>query len=568
LKLICKGLCVFLVLPLLANQPKVQSSANILLGYEKLDFGPIDGTAHALEILRHGNTLPLHIKNELIEFGFNFESQNVSHIRKDSSNLVYETTHFAIHYDLTGTHAVNGEDINVDGIPDYINQVASVFEYVWSVEIDSLGYNAPPEDGLQGGSGLYDIYVANLPSQYYGLAYTTTGATEENACASYIEIRNNYDASWFQDKTELENIQVTAAHEFYHAIQFGYNCYEEIWMMEATAVWIEDIVYDHINDLYRYMNSWFIRPEKSLNDETNGCTHCYGSFIFFQYISEHVGGHETIKNIWNHSKSYGNQDSPKDFAAIQDALVEHSSTFQYTLSSMAVANRLLTPSEESDPYTYQEASDYPVSAPPTSGTFYFTGETSIEHPNPVYDYGSRYFSVHTNDPMDLMIMGESFSNLDLDLNVILSLDNGDVVVRNGVSVNIDPDLGIDWITAVVTATTDAQSSYTFDFVLSEGYSEDYSVSQLSPNPFYGSSSETGSMNMDILVITPQTIRIDIFDLLGQNIQSFTNDYNEPTSNQFLWNGKNMGGQNVASGIYFIKITGQEKSSNQKVTIIR
>ena len=74
--------------------------------------------------------------------------------------------------------------------------------------------------------------------------------------------------------------------------------------------------------------------------------------------------------------------------------------------------------------------------------------------------------------------------------------------------------------------------------------------------------------MDILVITPQTIRIDIFDLLGQNIQSFTNDYNEPTSNQFLWNGKNMGGQNVASGIYFIKITGQEKSSNQKVTIIR
>ncbi len=95
---------------------------------------------------------------------------------------------------------------------------------------------------------------------------------------------------------------------------------------------------------------------------------------------------------------------------------------------------------------------------------------------------------------------------------------------------------------------------------SEGYSEDYSVSQLSPNPFYGSSSETGSMNMDILVITPQTIRIDIFDLLGQNIQSFTNDYNEPTSNQFLWNGKNMGGQNVSSGIYFIKITGQEKSS--------
>ena len=563
-----KGLSVFLVLPLLASQPKTLSSANLILEQTSFEFGPTDGTAHVLEILRNGQNLPMQTKQDLKEYGFTFESKNVSHTRNDSLNLVHETNHFAIHYDLTGTHAVNNEDMDEDGLSDYINQVADVFEYVWSVEIDSLGYNAPPEDGLQGGSGLYDIYVANLPSQYYGLAYTTSGATENNACASYIEIRNNYDASWFQDKTELQNIQVTAAHEFFHAIQFGYNCYEEIWMMEATAVWMEDVVYDHINDLYRYMNSWFNYPEKSLNDESNGCYRCYGSFIFFQYISEHIGGHETIKDIWDYSKSYGNQETPKDIEAIHNALEDHSSTFQYALSSMAIANRLLSNNESSAPYTYKEALDYPISYPPMSGTYYFAGETVIEHPSSVSDYGSRYFSIYTNDPMDLMIMGESFSNLDLDLNVILSLNNGDIVVRNGESINIDPDLGIDWISAVVTARSDAQSSYSFDFVLSEGYSEDYSVSQLSPNPFYGSINESNSMNMDILVITPQTIHIDIYNVLGQLISSFSKMYNEPTSDQFLWYGKNTTGQNVSSGIYFIHISGQEKSFNQKVAIIR
>ncbi|MBL7013323.1 MAG: T9SS type A sorting domain-containing protein [Candidatus Marinimicrobia bacterium] len=568
MKYLLFGLGLILVLPLYANQPLVNISADYLLGFKTMEHGPADGTPHILGILRNGNHLSEKTQQDLNKLGFRFKSNHVSHLRNDSLNLIYETNHFAIHYDLSGSHAVLAEDIDFDGIPDYINQVADVFEYVWSVEVDSMNYDAPPTDGLQGGSSKYDIYVSNLPSQYYGLAYTTSGATDENACASYIEIRNNYNASWFQDKTELENIQVTAAHEFYHAIQFGYNCYEEIWMMEATAVWAEDQIYDHINDLYRYMNSWFSRPEKSLNDESNGCSRCYGSFIFFQYISEHIGGHETIRHIWNHSKSYGSQDHPKDFAAIQDGLEEHSSTFQYALSSMAIANRLLANNESDAPYTYEEASDYPISYPSNSGTYYFTGETSIEHPSPVYDYGSRYFSIYTNDPMDLTIMGESFSNVDLDLNVILSLDNGDIVVRNGVSINIDPDLGIDWISAVVTASTDAQSSYSFDLVLSEGYSEDYSLSQLSPNPFYRSTNESGSMNMDILVITPQTIHIDIYNVLGQWIQSFSKAYDEPMSDQFFWYGKNTSGQNVPSGIYFIHISGQEKSFNQKVTIIR
>jgi len=45
--------------------------------------------------------------------------------------------------------------------------------------------------------------------------------------------------------TPLDNIKVTAAHEFNHAIQFGYDYWEETWLMEATATWIEDDTADY-----------------------------------------------------------------------------------------------------------------------------------------------------------------------------------------------------------------------------------------------------------------------------------------------------------------------------------
>ena len=43
--------------------------------------------------------------------------------------------------------------------------------------------------------------------------------------------------------TPLENLEVTAAHELFHAVQFAYDYDEDAWFMEATATWAEDEVY-------------------------------------------------------------------------------------------------------------------------------------------------------------------------------------------------------------------------------------------------------------------------------------------------------------------------------------
>ena len=92
-----------------------------------------------------------------------------------------------------------------------------------------------------------------------------------------MAIRNNYK-NFILD--EIENIKVTAAHEYYHAVQFGYDGWEKPWLLESSATWMEEEIFDEINDCYQYMEDWFKYPHRSL-DESG--FHWYGSFIFFEY---------------------------------------------------------------------------------------------------------------------------------------------------------------------------------------------------------------------------------------------------------------------------------------------
>ena len=51
----------------------------------------------------------------------------------------------------------------------------------------------------------------------------------------------------------INALRVTAAHEFFHAIQFAYDVKEDLWFMEGSATWVEDEVYDSINDNYQFL---------------------------------------------------------------------------------------------------------------------------------------------------------------------------------------------------------------------------------------------------------------------------------------------------------------------------
>jgi len=164
--------------------------------------------------------------------------------------------HFRIHYDTSGTQAVYQPTVDVNpqnGVPDYVDRTAEIFDRVWGIEIgvDSLGYDAPAPDSIVGGGlNLYDIYMHH-ESGAYGVTYNETfnqSYLGRGGWTSYIHVDPNYDGFGYPDRTDP--MKVTAAHEFFHAIQFVYNANAGSWFLEISSTWMEDMVYNSINDYY------------------------------------------------------------------------------------------------------------------------------------------------------------------------------------------------------------------------------------------------------------------------------------------------------------------------------
>lgn len=211
----------------------------------------------------------------------------------------HETDHFRIHYVRSTGDAPSLTDSDTNSIPDYVEKMGTTFEDVYNMEIATMGYVAPPNDGVKGGNTKFDVYIKDIGSYgVYGWA-DAEGSSSGSSWYSFMVMDNDYSHAEFPVHTPLENLQVTAAHEFHHSVQFGYNVYTHTWLMEATSSWIEDEVYDNVNDNLQYLDSVFNAPDTSL-DSTVGL-HEYGSWIWNRCLSERYE-RDIIRNIWDKCK--------------------------------------------------------------------------------------------------------------------------------------------------------------------------------------------------------------------------------------------------------------------------
>jgi hypothetical protein len=204
--------------------------------------------------------------------------------------------HFKIHYDTTGTHKVPTADGNTNGIPDYVENLAFYADSSYRTMITYLGYRIPPSDGVAGGDSKYDIYTEDMP--YYGYTQGESPGPEPwNDYTSYISVHNDFIGFPPNDDPEGDQkgaMKVTVAHEYFHAVQFGYDMYESEWFMEISSVWMEDVAYDPVNDNYNYLPYFFNYPDISLQATT---IHEYASFIWNTYLYQNFG-YNLIKDIW------------------------------------------------------------------------------------------------------------------------------------------------------------------------------------------------------------------------------------------------------------------------------
>jgi hypothetical protein len=208
--------------------------------------------------------------------------------------------HFCVHWVAEGIDAPSLSDADGDGIPDYVGRVQVVAEHVYSIENGKLGWRDPKSDGRKGGGrSKTDVYLDQIGSALFGYAAPDRGqATKQHRLPrrlhGYLVLDNNYDPLEFPGTTPQQDLEVTVAHEYNHILQFGYDAYQDAWFAESSAVWMEDEVYDGIDDYLRYVRRWVKRSETPL---TANSVKEYGSAVWSKWLARRYG-RSILRRAW------------------------------------------------------------------------------------------------------------------------------------------------------------------------------------------------------------------------------------------------------------------------------
>ena len=236
---------------------------------------------------------------EVIENFFSGAKKIAARINLQKS-VLSAAGHFRVHYDSTGFNSPYTTDKDKNGIPDYVDSTLVYFEYAWDVEVTQLGLLAPLPDNGSGGGTEIDVYIKNFGTGSYGETYPeqTTGGY-----SAYIVIDNNFAESQYATKSYAA-LRVTSAHEFFHIIQFHYcyNMAKLTWWMEQSAVWMENRVWDDVNDYLAYLKYFF--REKTIPLDSISGNFKYGAVVWPMYLSKKYGD-GIIKNIWEYIAQTG-----------------------------------------------------------------------------------------------------------------------------------------------------------------------------------------------------------------------------------------------------------------------
>jgi hypothetical protein len=261
--------------------------------------------------------------------------------------------------------------------PDNVADTEATVAGVYDLEVGTYEYLPPLSDGTSGGNGNTDIYLRDVGRDgLFGYCMTD----DPNPSGPYYDVPaycvldNDFSPSQFgNSQTPQEFRDVTAAHEFFHAIQFHYDIGEDLWLMEGTAMVMEDQYADDVNDNVNYLgNSALTSPGTPVDRGSGGFE--YGAWIFWRFLIEDRGELTSpliIKQIWERAAgaSIDTDGSGPDTVARNEyslqaarrVVAARGSSFRALFGKFARVNR--TPAR-----FYSEGASYPHA--PLSHTYY------------------------------------------------------------------------------------------------------------------------------------------------------------------------------------------------------
>lgn len=275
--------------------------------------------------------------------------------------------HLCVRWTPVGVDAPPALDSDADGYPDQVEATLAAMQLAWTGLVDQLGYRAPLADtraSMDGDDPRLDIYLADLGSQRrFGYCKPDDSRLLSGAgyrsfdVAAYCVLDNDFSTSQFRTGDPESNLAVTAVHEFFHAVQYGYDVYEDDWLLEGTATWLEDELLDDVNANRAFLDdSQLLRNDVPL--DTNSGDSPYGSWLFFRYLSERFGP-GIVQRIWNYADGSPHADDEVSLHAVGRAMVDVNATLANVYADFALATTRPSTS-------FDEGADYPVRTDPTA----------------------------------------------------------------------------------------------------------------------------------------------------------------------------------------------------------
>jgi hypothetical protein len=229
-------------------------------------------------------------------------------------------------------HRPQSVDLNNNGVPDYVDTVATFANFVYDIYINHMGYKSPfPEPEI---SDQYDIYLWDLgdsddnqssiqydPGGLYGFTLPfgniNDGIPSSQAKYSYLVIDNDFSATdsvRFQNgssfpayrETGSRGLLITLAHEFHHSIQAVYDTQflGNSLLAEMTSTAMEKRILDDSEDYFQYVEDMFDDLyDYPFSDDSPTVGYAYS--IFGQFLMERFSiepeepNDEILLNTWS-----------------------------------------------------------------------------------------------------------------------------------------------------------------------------------------------------------------------------------------------------------------------------
>jgi hypothetical protein len=517
--------------------------------------------------------------------------------------------YFKIHYttEQGARHQVNLDygDGNSNGVPDYVEIVARIADSVWVHHVDELGYHEPLNDANYewGGDSRYDIYLKNLSPSYYGITWSD-GQLLGNGyqTTSFMELRNHYEVLPHYSEKPIDALQVTMAHEFFHAIHFWYDATEDVeetvefkpnrFWLEVSAVWMEEETYDEVDDYYYYLREYMPFVHRSLRFWDNTSLYPYGAGIFAIYLSE-AFDRDIIRTIWE--KCGEVPGSNFLFGAIQEAIAEHSNGTRTFDDVFAEYARWLFFTGTRKPHFFEEGGNYMMI--PDSDTL------GVDIIRPYIRYVKQYPTEVTRDysffpnslginyiVFDVTAVDSGFSILDFKgvtstpepvgwrISVMgynrfdpsIPVWVADSLYRNRDVIIVDNIEGFTDI-VVVPVTTNPyynkiSNSYFFDVVGGTRDINEHTIHSPYPSPF--ELSKHTELRVPVDLAADAVAKMDVFTAAGEHLYSTEAEGVQNGQVVLRWDGRTEHEQEVASGVYVLLLQINGETDTRKVLVIR